>query len=60
MTKMTEEDFDKLVASTTPEKCDHKDIVKLYYLGTHTDYGCIKCKCKSSNKEDYYRIKHLI
>ena len=33
MTKMTEEDFDKLVASTTPEKCDHKDIVKLYYLG---------------------------
>lgn len=55
MTKMAEEDFDKLEASTTPEKCDHKDIVKLYYLGTHTDYGCIKCKCKSSNKEDFNR-----
>ena len=55
MKKMTESDFDKLEASVSPEKGDHAEIGRLYYLGTHTDYGCIKCKCKSANKEDFYR-----
>ncbi len=29
------------------------DVVKLYYWGTHSDYGCEKCGMKSYNIEDF-------
>lgn len=47
MQKMQEDEFDKIEPTTKPgERCVH-EVVKLYYLGTHSDYGCIKCKMKS-------------
>ncbi len=53
MQKMQEEEFDKIEPKHNyGEKCEH-DIVKLYYCGTHSDYGCIKCKMKSLNLEDF-------
>lgn len=47
MEKMKEEIFDKLKPTEHSEKCHH-EYVKLYHLGTHTDYGCIKCKIKTT------------
>lgn len=48
MKKMQEDEFDKVQPTTKiGEVCSH-DIVKLYnIMGTHSDYGCIKCKIKS-------------
>ncbi len=47
MQKMQEEEFNKIEASCKPEDCKHLRIVKLYELGTHSDYGCLDCKMKS-------------
>lgn len=52
MEKMEEEEFNKIKPTTKPGQCSH-DVVKLYIKGTHTDYGCIKCKMISFNKEDF-------
>ena len=53
MMRMQEEEFDEIEPTTkNEEKCQH-EIVKLYQLGTHTDYGCIKCKMKSPILEDF-------
>ena len=43
---MQEEEFDKIKRSD--DKCPPHEVVKLYYKGAHTDYGCKKCKMKSS------------
>ncbi|MFR6064888.1 MAG: hypothetical protein ACLUH5_02440 [Eubacterium sp.] len=56
MQKLQEEEFAKIKPTTKPEECTH-EIVKLYYKGSHTDYGCIKCKAQSFNKEDLERNK---
>ena len=38
------EEFDKIKSDITNNKpCVH-EVVKLYYNGTHSDYGGIKCK----------------
>ena len=42
-----EAEFDKVKPSN--EKCPPHEVVKLYILGAHTDYGCLKCKLKSSD-----------
>lgn len=42
-----------IVVSENTNKCPPHEIVKLYYLGTHSDYGCIKCKRKSYNLADF-------
>ena len=57
MKHMQEEAFDKLNFSDLDKsgknkECKHS-IVKLYYLGTHTDYGCEKCGFKS--KTSFFR-----
>ena len=49
---MQEDKFEKLVFNTTPENCNH-EIVKLYYWGTHTDYGCKKCGKTAPNIETF-------
>jgi hypothetical protein len=52
MEHMKEEDFDKIPQTTEFGKCKH-EVVKLYINGTHSDYGCIKCKLKSLVLEDF-------
>ena len=46
MLHMQEEEFDKIKRSD--DKCPPHEVVMLYYKGAHTDYGCKKCKMKSS------------
>ncbi len=53
MEKMQEKVFDKIRQETTPDKCRKHEVVKLYYLGTHSDYGCKKCKMKSLILSDF-------
>ena len=53
MYKMQEEEFDAIVVDESTPKCPPHEVVKLYYLGTHSDYGCVKCKLKSLNLEDF-------
>jgi len=50
MYKMQEEEFDKIKATKKPELCNH-EFVKLYTLGTHSDYGCLLCKVKTLTPE---------
>lgn len=50
MEKMQEDVFDKIKPTEHPKKCQH-EFVKLYHLGTHTDYGCTKCKIKTTTPE---------
>lgn len=49
MRKMTEKEFDDIPA--VQGSCPPHEIVKLTYLGTHSDYGCIKCKIKTFTPE---------
>lgn len=53
MQKMTEEEFDKIAYEYNIKECDHSQVVRLYYMGTHTDYGCMKCGMKSTVKEHF-------
>ena len=32
-------------------RCDHPEIVRIYTLGSHTDYGCMKCGLTHTSKE---------
>ncbi|MCI8470449.1 MAG: hypothetical protein HFJ35_03000 [Clostridia bacterium] len=53
MERMQQEDFDKIKPTIkSGERCSHS-VVKLYYKGTHSDYGCVRCKMQSWNKEDF-------
>ena len=53
MQKMQEDEFDEIKPVIKQgEKCNH-EVIKLYYAATHSDYGCIKCKMKSLNLEDF-------
>lgn len=57
MRKMQEDEFDKIQPTTKiGEICTH-DIVKLYIKGTHSDYGCIRCKMKSLVLDSFNRVK---
>jgi len=51
MIHMQEDEFDKIKKSD--EKCPPHEVVKLYYEGTHSDYGCVKCKMKSLILSDF-------
>ena len=53
MEKMQEAEFDRIKQKITPNKCQNHYVVKLYYLGTHSDYGCRNCKMKSSILKDF-------
>lgn len=53
MRKMQEKEFDELPRTTIDAEAHRHEVVKLYVNGTHTDYGCIKCKMKSLVKEDF-------
>ena len=57
MKRMSEEEFDKLSFHTPPEKCPHTNVVKLYILGAHSDYGCEECGVKDSRIE-FFRNKN--
>lgn len=50
MEQMTEE-FDNRHFDTPPEKYPHLDVVRLYYLGTHSDYGCTARGVRGSRLE---------
>lgn len=52
MEHMQEDVFDKIPITEDYQNCNH-EVVKLYYLGTHSDYGCIKCGMKSLILEDF-------
>lgn len=54
MKHMDEKEFDKIKAKESPESCNHV-FVKLYDLGMHSDYGCIKCKIKTLTPEKLKR-----
>ena len=50
MKKMQESEFENLQKVGNPKTCRHQ-FVKLYYNGTHTDYGCVLCKIQTMNPE---------
>ncbi len=51
MEKMKEKDFANLSFEKKHINCKHENIVKLYYLSTHTEYGCLGCGATHSEKE---------
>lgn len=53
MEHMQEKEFDKLVFSEEYKHCKHENIVRLYYLRTHSDYGCLSCGVKHSEKSHF-------
>jgi len=59
MEKMQEKEFDEIKATCKPENCNHQRIVKLYYLGTHSDYGCLDCKIKSLTFDSVVKGQNL-
>ena len=54
MNRMQESEFDVIEQTVEPELCKHS-FVKLYYLGTHSDYGCVLCKIKIQTPEKLRR-----
>lgn len=50
MEHMQEKDFDKLAFAKEYKDCKHATIVRLYYLGTHVEYGCAVCGARHSEK----------
>lgn len=56
MEKMQETEFDQIVPVCEFSECDHSQIVKIYYLATHSDYGCKKCKMKSLNLDTFKKV----
>ena len=59
MYKMSEEDFLKLSFKLSPDKCKHAEVVKLYYLGMHSDYACTSCGMMSTDKDHFKYNNHL-
>lgn len=49
--RIQEDEFDNMKRSISPKECKHHDFAKLYYLGSHTDYGCIHCGFKTLTPE---------
>lgn len=50
---MQENEFYKIKYLTTPDKCTHPNIVRLYDLGAHSDYGCVCCGMTASSKDAF-------
>lgn len=57
MIKMEQEEFDKLLFDTLPKNCNHPEVVRLYTMGVHADYGCLKCGLEHTNKEVFDKIR---
>lgn len=58
MQNMDELEFHKLtkiIPESVIAKCTHPNIVRLTYLGAHSDYGCLSCGA-CGTKEDLERI----
>lgn len=53
MEHMSELEFETLAKTAETAHCKHKKVVKLYYAGMHSNYGCVKCKMKSLNTMDF-------
>ena len=51
MQKMQEDYFDSLKKDCHPNECKEHEFIKLYYKGTHSDYGCIHCGMKTLTPE---------
>lgn len=54
MRKMDEKEFNNLTKDKSRDvvkSCDHLEVVRIYTMGSHTDYGCLKCGLQHTNKE---------
>ena len=54
MRKIDEEEFYELTKNIPDDvkcSCGHSEVVRIYTLGSHTDYGCLKCGLQHTNKE---------
>lgn len=53
MRKMDEIEFEKLrkdIPVSVKQSSNHPEVVKLYYLGSNTEYGCLKCGLQHHEK----------
>ena len=57
MIHMQEDEFDQITKTLKPEDCKEHHFVKLYYLGTHSDYGCTLCGLKTLTPELFIKKK---
>ena len=53
MEKMQEKEFDEMIKSANPAACKKHCFIKLYELGTHSDYGCKYCGLKTLTPEKF-------
>ena len=52
MQHMQEEEFDTIKRTTDYKNCQH-DVVSLYELGSNVEYGCTRCKVRSTVLEHF-------
>ena len=57
MIHMQEDEFDQMKKTLKPEECKEHNFVKLYYLGSHSDYGCTLCGLKTLTPELFKKKK---
>ena len=50
MRKIDQEEFDRLEFDRSPKDCVHPEVVRIYYQGSHIDYGCVACGLSHTNK----------
>ncbi len=56
MRKMQQDEFDELtknISEAEKRKCKHTEIVKIYFLGANTDYGCVGCGMEHTSLEAF-------
>ena len=51
MIKYQKDEFEKIKPVCKPSECDHLEVVRLYVLGSHTGYACLKCKMTSGTNK---------
>ena len=55
MRKIGQEDFDKMTFSVDVKECNHAEVVRLYTMGSNTDYGCLCCGLQHTNIDVFSR-----
>lgn len=50
MEHMNEDEFEKIEPECDPSVCNHPHIVKIYYNGWNSDFGCTKCGFCHTNR----------
>ena len=50
MRKMEQGGFDKLTFDKNPGDCNHPEVVRICFQGSHIDYGCVVCGLSHTNK----------